>query len=697
MARRRSLALRGLLFVAGVAAAALTGLVGGLALAFHWLADPAARPAFLLAGIIAGFALLGALAWIWLRFAEAVARPAERLAGELRARAHGPVDAPFDAGAARHLGDLGPAAEAVTGALADTRGALDAAVARQTARIAAENARLELVLRDVPVGVVLCTAAHRIALYNTQATRLLAGAGELGLDRSLFDLLIDGPIRHGCDRLALGSADDRGVELLCATRGGGRILQGRMRLLDAGPSGQAASGYVLTLHDVTEDLTAGFDRDRLLRDLLEQVRRPAANLLTTLEVLREMPALAAADRERLQAAMAGEAETLADLIAGFGRRYDAAAPGWWPLADASAADVLDTLAARLARGGLALETAARPLVLRCDGYALVLLLSDLAACLRAAGAGAFSATVVEDGAGAVVDLGWQGPELGVDEMDILLARPLEGGRGGYGAYTGRDVLVSHGTEMWPERDGPDRFRLRLPIREARPEGAAQVISPRVEFYDFDLLDSRPVEPGDDRDLAALTFVVFDTETTGLQPDRGDEIVQIAAVRIVNGRILSGEAFDTLVHPGRPIPAPSTRIHGITDAMVASAPRFDEAARRFRRYCGDSVLVAHNAPFDLAFFHRRGVTFDNPVLDTVLLSAILYGPGAEHSLDALAARLGVAIAEDARHTAIGDACATAEVLRRMIPALREAGLATLGDTFAAFRAHRGQPERRPRRA
>ena len=84
--------------------------------------------------------------------------------------------------------------------------------------------------------------------------------------------------------------------------------------------------------------------------------------------------------------------------------------------------------------------------------------------------------------------------------------------------------------------------------------------------------------------------------------------------------------------------------------------------------------------------RIGRRFDHPILDTVLLSAILFGQSEEHSLDALIARLGVSIPEDLRHTAMGDARGTAEALERMIPMLEDAGLETLSDVIAAARKH-----------
>mgnify|MGYP005863773349 CR=1 FL=1 len=116
-----------------------------------------------------------------------------------------------------------------------------------------------------------------------------------------------------------------------------------------------------------------------------------------------------------------------------------------------------------------------------------------------------------------------------------------------------------------------------------------------------------------------------------------------------------------------------------------------AGRAFLRFCDDAVLVAHNAAFDLAFLRKHraelGAGLDAPVLDTILMSALLYGPAAGHGLEDLAARLGVTIGDGERHTAIGDALATARILERMLPMLRERGVVTLADALAAARRFR----------
>ncbi len=213
---------------------------------------------------------------------------------------------------------------------------------------------------------------------------------------------------------------------------------------------------------------------------------------------------------------------------------------------------------------------------------------------------------------------------------------------------------------------------------------------RPLVYDFDLLDKDQHTDLNETPLRDLTFVVFDSETTGLDPDK-DDVVQLGAVRIVNGRIIVAEVFDTLVNPGRPIPAQSSKVHGITDTLVADAPDFGQARAAFQSYAADAVLIAHNAPFDMGFLNRETgpdiSRFDNPVMDTVHLSAIIFGGSAVHTLDALCDRLQIDIPNQLRHTASGDALATAEAFVAMLPILEARGLQTFGAVRAAAMQHR----------
>lgn len=223
-----------------------------------------------------------------------------------------------------------------------------------------------------------------------------------------------------------------------------------------------------------------------------------------------------------------------------------------------------------------------------------------------------------------------------------------------------------------------KFTERFPVLDAKKEG-------RPVFYDFDLfkhtwqnewLSSQP--------LAQLSYTAFDSETTGLHPAEGDEIISIGAVRIVNGRLLLQEYFDRLIRPRCTIAPASVAIHGITETMLQGQPRIEEVLPQFARFVEDTVLVAHNAAFDLRFLQMQeehtGVRMRQPILDTLLLSQVLHPNQGEHNLEAIANRLGVDVV--GRHTALGDAIVTGEVFLRMLPLLAERGIHTLGQAHEA---------------
>ncbi len=217
-----------------------------------------------------------------------------------------------------------------------------------------------------------------------------------------------------------------------------------------------------------------------------------------------------------------------------------------------------------------------------------------------------------------------------------------------------------------------------------PGRRAMDLLERPVFYDLDLFDQDLDGALLDTPLRRLNLVVFDTETTGLEPSRGDQIVQIAGVRVLNARLLPDDRFDELVNPGRPIPRASTRIHGIRDEMVAGKDSVAEVLRRFHAFVGDAVLVAHNAAFDMKFLklkeHEVGARFDQAVLDTLLLSVVLQPSHGTHTLDAIANRFGVENRD--RHSALGDSVTTAEVFVKMIDVLAVRGIRNLGEALEA---------------
>jgi DNA polymerase III subunit epsilon len=180
-----------------------------------------------------------------------------------------------------------------------------------------------------------------------------------------------------------------------------------------------------------------------------------------------------------------------------------------------------------------------------------------------------------------------------------------------------------------------------------------------------------------QDLNTATFVVVDLETTGLKPGPA-AITEIAAIQVANGRFAA--EFHTLVNPGRKVPMAITQLTGITDDMLREQPRIDTVFPQLHVFLGSSVIVAHNADFDLKFLNfdaRRLLSAPllNPALCTLKLAKRLLSSLRSRSLDSVAAHLGVSCLN--RHRALGDARATAEIFLILLDQLAAHGVTTVG--------------------
>jgi CBS domain-containing protein len=188
-------------------------------------------------------------------------------------------------------------------------------------------------------------------------------------------------------------------------------------------------------------------------------------------------------------------------------------------------------------------------------------------------------------------------------------------------------------------------------------------------------------------LISLDAVVIDTETTGLDPASA-RVVEIAAVRMVGGRIAADGAFRRLVAPGIAIPNTATAIHRIDDATVAGAPGFATVWPEFAEFVGDDIVIGHAVGFDLAVLRqeckRAGLPFRPPhTLDTRLLAQIVEPALAGYTIENLAAWLGIEPME--RHSALADALTTARIFTALLPKLRDGGIRSLGEATVACRA------------
>ena len=179
-------------------------------------------------------------------------------------------------------------------------------------------------------------------------------------------------------------------------------------------------------------------------------------------------------------------------------------------------------------------------------------------------------------------------------------------------------------------------------------------------------------------LFDLEYVIFDFETTGLDPNKGDDILEMGAVHL-KGSTPTGEVFETLVNIGRKIPEEVKAIHGITDKEIQGKPTIDEAFPKFINFIGNKILIAHNAEFDLGFIRKYlkrfpSVLFNNICIDTRQLSKLLFSYEKSHSLNSIINRLD--IAQDVnRHRSLGDCLLTAKVFSHFLDTLKRRKSAT----------------------
>ncbi len=589
-----------------------------------------------------------------------------------------------------------------------------AEVAQASRSILQERNRLAALMSELTQSVVVCNLDGRVLLYNNRARMqfrtlsdapALAGGAELiGLGRSIYTVFDRKLVAHALDsvqqRLQRGAAHPT-AQFVTTTRSG-QLLRAQMApvrgVAAEGDDGDAPaiSGFVLMLDNITREYEEQSASERVLHGLTEGSRSSLANLQAAVEVLDD-EALDPALRERFLGIVRDEAQAMARRIDGLAAQSAEGLTTRWPLEEMMGTDFVQAAQRRI-EALTQLRTGAdevdAALWLKVDSFSLLQALAYLALRLR----DEFEVKSVHlrlapgEAQRARLDLVWAGQAMSTETVMAWEMDPISTGTE-TSLLTVRDVVQRHGGEFWFERERVRHqafFRFLLPLA---PAAAAQEemdaaylrSDSRPEYYDFDLFATSPATRAlDERRLIDLAYTVFDTETTGLLPAEGDEIIQIGATRLVNGKVLKGECFDQLVNPRRVIPDASIPIHGITQDMVAGKPVIEQVLPAFHRFAQDTVLVAHNAAFDMRFLQLKeassGVHFDHPVLDTLLLSAVVHPNQESHRLEAIAERFDITVI--GRHTALGDAMVTAEVFQKLVPLLAERGIHTLGQAREA---------------
>ncbi len=554
-----------------------------------------------------------------------------------------------------------------------------------------EKTILASLISQLESGVIVCNLEGLVLLYNKQARTFMADnpGGELGLGRSILGIFDKNIISHTIltikAKVEKKSRNTSSVFIFVV--GNTRTL--RIRAVPVFASGRELQGYILLIRDISEQVSAHSRQIQLIINLSEGLRGLAANIRSAIETITQFPNMKTSKRMELQSHLLKDAMQLSDKIEKNTGNELLKLKSQWTLDDIQLADIMQ-LVQRMAfeKLGISIEFSTVPpgVWIAADLYSLATAIVFLLAKLK--NLKEFR-QVHLDFAGkdgfVKVELNW--PEIDVDSKSLEAWNSEMLLLDGNGLNRTLDEVISeHNAAFWLQRNGKQTekgLHILLPVID-EPKftpglGPVDIHNAPSPFYDFDLFNQagQSVET-DDRPLTALTYTVFDTETTGLDPSGGDELISIGAVRIVNGRLLVNEVFDQLIDPQRKVTEASIQVHGITQEMLAGQPVAAEVLPRFLKFAKDTILVAHNAAFDMKFLQmqeeKSKICFDNPILDTLLLSSIVHSNQQQHNLDALCHRFG--IENIGRHSALGDAMATAEIFLKLIPFLEKNGIRTL---------------------
>ena len=590
------------------------------------------------------------------------------------------------------------------------------------AELEEEKNILAAVLAELPEGVIVCNKDGYILLYNSQAKRFFSdtepemekktGEGKqifpmdneerfVGLGRSAFDLIDRYVLQHALEEI---HTKLERAALIVVANFSVTIKRGQLLKAEAvpilNPQGEF-SGFVILFKDITRGLESEYRFNNLLEAFKNRVRHSAASIRSAIEIIMDYPEMENVRLDNLKAIIRKESEIISRLIHEDYKDTLRQMKTEWPIVATPLRSLVHTFIKRVGEKlgiFIGIDGELTTASVRIDTYIITLTLIFLVEKLSQERAirGISCRTELKNGF-IYLDMVWTGQPIKIETLrnwnrsEIRLACLEEEGA----PLMLDEVLRYHDAEIWSYADagtdGRAYLRLCLPMHDGKVEDDVRQIAvlpeSRPEFYDFDLFNQPGQNPDvDRRKLNELTYTVFDTETTGLDPGGGDRIIAIAAIRIVNLRQLTGEIFDQLIDPERGIPVESTRIHGISDEMVKNKPGIGKVLPMFHRFAQNTVLVAHNAAFDMRMLQvseaDSGIRFVNPVLDTLLLSSVVHPSHSDQDISAIAERLGVEVHK--RHTAMGDAMTTCSIFLKLIPLLADMGIVTLMDAREASR-------------
>jgi len=560
------------------------------------------------------------------------------------------------------------------------------------AAINTDMERLETILRELKEAVVVCDPNARILLYNAEAKRLFRNYAAMELGQSLYGVCARAPIEHTLrmlkyraeetNRRDLVETDDRFV---CATVNGTMLLHCHINKIAA--TANQGGVFVFTFEDITRQITDMGRQGHLLDKMIKGLRAPLTNLSAAAENLKSYPGMASEIRAEFENIIFRESTELTKRFESVVQESRKTTNMQWPLSDVHSADLIGCVTRRFQKDdGFTVTMTGVPLWLHADSYSLMLVLDRLVRFVhRYCNVSEIDIEALLGDRRVYLDIVWRGlpiPQAAVDPM-LEMSLPES-----FAGMTVADVLERHDSEMWSQkhrREGYSLLRIPVPDSPRQWEVAAEPLPERPEFYDFSsTYGMKELGKLADKQLSSLNYVVFDTEATGFHPAEGDEILSIAAVRIVKGRILSGKRFERFIKPQCPIPASSLLFLNITEEMVREEHPVEEVLPQFKSFVNDAVLVAHNGSFDMNFFQfiedKSGVRFENPILDTLLLSIIVEKDRTDYTLEKIGRWLGVEVMGS--RTTMGDCFVTAQIFLRLLELLKARGFNTLGEVITA---------------
>ncbi len=458
------------------------------------------------------------------------------------------------------------------------------------------------------------------------------------------------------------------------------------------------NGFTFIATDISRRVAAENKINFLLQQLTTGARASVAGIRAAVEAILEFEKMTARQKKKFLDIIHSESLSLSRVIEMTDREMPDRVRGKWSLIPMRMSDIMKAVQSR-AKSALGIKLQCdfdqEPKWFRGDSYPLIALILFMLEQLKiTAGCNRFEAKISGTDQLVHLELCWTGKPLDREYIYQWRDERISFGGEFLSAKVG-EVLKKHSADInlisAAKDSGKNKIRLVIPAISPRDTSSIEHVpilaEGRPEFYDFDLFGGAEKNRAEaDRILMDLKYTVFDTETTGLDPRGGDEIISIGAVRIVNSRVLREDQFDQLVDPKRHVPWESVKIHGIQPGMLEGQPDIVDVLPDFHRFSDDTILVGHNVAFDMAMLAMKqpqtGIIFENTILDTMLLSAVIHPAHKNHSLEGIARRLGVEI--KGRHTALGDAVATAKLFLKMIPLLENLGIRTLGEAINASR-------------